>query len=120
MAELAKQVEAGQAEDTPKQLDTPGRRALYNLLRQGTTADGGRHVAQAVDRFDVSGNGGADTDDALAMALRIDETVKRTRSDAWRGVPPKENVIKAALYAYLHNPAEVERIFLIIRQQKEY
>ena len=33
IAELAKRVEAGQEADTPQQLNTPGRRALYNNLR---------------------------------------------------------------------------------------
>ena len=32
IAELAKRVEAGRAEDTPHQIDTPGRHALYNNL----------------------------------------------------------------------------------------
>ena len=34
IAELAKKVEAGQAEDTPEKLNTPGKRALYNNLNQ--------------------------------------------------------------------------------------
>ena len=34
ISELAKQVEAGQIEETPEQLNTPGRRALYNNLNQ--------------------------------------------------------------------------------------
>ena len=114
VAELAKRVEAGQAEDTPKQLDTPGRRALYNLLRQGA-ADGVPHVAEPAAHYEVAGKG-----DLLALALKIDETVKHTRPDGWRGVQAKENVIKAALYGILQDVAEVERIFLIIRQQKEY
>jgi hypothetical protein len=54
------------------------------------------------------------------LALRIDETVKKVRPDDWRGVQPKERVIKAALYGVLQDPAEVERIFLIIKAQKEY
>jgi type I restriction enzyme R subunit len=115
IAELAKRVEAGQAEDTPPQLDTPGRRALYNMLRQGAAADGVLHVAEPAAHYDVAGKG-----DALALALKIDETVKHTRPDGWRGVQAKENVIKAALYGILQDVAEVERIFLIIRQQKEY
>jgi type I restriction enzyme R subunit len=32
IAELAKKVDAGNAEDTPARLDTPGKRALYNNL----------------------------------------------------------------------------------------
>jgi type I restriction enzyme R subunit len=91
VAELAKRVEVGLAADTPKTLDTPGRRALFNNL-------------------------GHDE----ALALKIDETVKHTRPDGWRGVQAKENVIKAALYGILQSVEEVERVFLIIRQQTEY
>ena len=91
IAELAKKVEAGQADDTPVQLSTPGKRALYNNLSQNEE-----------------------------LALKIDETVKKTRPDGWRGYQPKENTIKAALLPLLGNEAEVERIFLIVKAQKEY
>jgi type I restriction enzyme, R subunit len=40
--------------------------------------------------------------------------------DDWRGVEPRERVIKQALFGILQNVAEVERIFLIIKAQKEY
>jgi type I restriction enzyme R subunit len=114
VAELARRVEAGQADDTPEQLNTPGRRALYNLLRQGASS-AGAHVAQSIAHYEVPGS-----DDALTLALKIDEAVKYTRPDGWRGVQAKENVIKAALYGILQDVDEVERIFPIIRQQKEY
>jgi type I restriction enzyme R subunit len=91
IAELAKRVEAGQAEATPKTLDTPGKHALYNNLEQNEE-----------------------------LALKIDETVKKTRPDGWRGVQAREQVIKAALYGVLQDVAEVERIFLIIKAQREY
>lgn len=92
IAELAKNVDAGKAEDTPAKLDTPGKRALYNNLNQNTE-----------------------------LALKIDETVKNTRPDDWRGIKPRENVIKGALMPLLGNDqVEVERIFLIIKAQKEY
>ncbi|MEW4569501.1 HsdR family type I site-specific deoxyribonuclease [Tautonia sp. JC769] len=91
IAELAKKVEAGQGEETPAALDTPGKRALYSNLNQDE-----------------------------GLALRIDETVKATRPDGWRGVQAREQVIKAALYGVLQDPDEVERIFLIIKAQKEY
>lgn len=45
---------------------------------------------------------------------------KGIQPDGWRSVQTKENVIKAALYGLLQNVVEVERIFLIIRQQREY
>jgi type I restriction enzyme R subunit len=91
IAELVKRVEAGQAEGMPVQLNTAGRRALYNNLGQNEE-----------------------------LAIKIDETVKRVRPDAFRGVQAKENVIKFALYEILKDESEVERIFLIIKQQKEY
>jgi type I restriction enzyme, R subunit len=91
IAELAKRVEAGQDETTPKALNTPGRRALYNNLGQSEE-----------------------------LALKIDEVVKRTRPDGWRGVQAREQVIKGALYGVLDDEGEVERIFLIIKQQTEY
>jgi type I restriction enzyme, R subunit len=57
IAELAAKVQAGHAEDTPKTLNTSGRRALYNNL--------GRNEE---------------------LALKIDEVVKQSRPDDWRGV----------------------------------
>jgi type I restriction enzyme R subunit len=98
---------AGQAEDTPKQLNTPGRRALYNNIRSGSAEPAAAY-------------GHANKDDALELTLRIDETIKQVRPDDWRGVQAKERVIKAALYGILQDEAEVERIFFIITQHKEY
>ena len=91
IAELAKRVEAGQAEDTPEQLNTPGRRALYNNLKQKED-----------------------------LAIKIDEVVKQVRPDGWRGIQTREQVIKKAIYDVLQDKNEVERIFLIIKQQREY
>jgi type I restriction enzyme R subunit len=92
IAELAKRVAAGQAEETPEKLDTPGKRALYNNMSQDE-----------------------------GLALKINETVKTVRPDGWRGIQTRESIIKAALLPVLGNDvAEVERIFLIIKAQKEY
>ena len=91
IAELAKTVNAGQGPDTPETLNTPARRALYNNLGSNE-----------------------------ALAIKIDETIKQIRPDDWRGVLTKENVIKAALYGVLQDKDEVERIFLIIKAQREY
>ncbi len=91
IGELAKMVATGQAEDTPKALDTPGKRALWNNL--------GRDEA---------------------LVLKIDEAVRETRPEGWRGIQSRENVIKAALYGVLQDQEEVERIFLVIKAQSEY
>ncbi|MGD0496876.1 MAG: HsdR family type I site-specific deoxyribonuclease [Bryobacteraceae bacterium] len=91
IAELVKRIDAGQTEDTPPEVNTPGRRALYNNLHQDR------------DR-----------------ALRIDGAVKQVRPDGWRGVQPREMVIKKAIYDVLQDAAETERVFLIVKQQREY
>jgi len=59
-------------------------------------------------------------DPALGLALSIDAAVKRVRPDGWRGVQAREQVIKAALYEVLQNEAGVERLFMIIKAQREY
>lgn len=91
IAQIAVQVGTGRSDDTPQQLDTPGKRALWNNLNQ-------------------------DED----LALRIDQVVKQVRPDDWRGIQARENVIKRELFTILANEEEVERIFKIIYQQHEY
>ena len=91
IAELVKLVEVGQAPDVPARLDTPGKRALYNNLNQNED-----------------------------LALQLDEVVHASRPDAWRGIETREAIIKGALYTVLQDIGEVERIFLIIKAQKEY
>ncbi len=116
IADLARRVETGMAEDTPEQLKrSPALRALYNNLK-GYTAIPTRaeQVTGPPDEYAVS------DDAALDLALRIDSAVKRVRPDGWRGIQAREQVIKAALYEILKNEAAVERIFLIIRMQGEY
>lgn len=91
IAELAKEVSVGHADDLPAQLNTPGRRALYNNL--GSNLD---------------------------LAMKVDEVVKRNRPDGWRGIIPREQIIKKAMYDVLKDAAYVERIFMIVKQQAEY
>lgn len=108
VAAVAARVQAGQAEDTPVTLDTPGKRALYNNLKLTV-------IASPTVPYAESANA-----QALDIALRIDEAVKVVRPDGWRGVHAKEQVIKRALHQVLLDVLEVERIFPIIKAQTEY
>ena len=112
IAELAKKVEAGHSDETPAKLDTPGKRALYNNLKQQS----GKHQGSA----ETQGGYTAPGDPVLDLALMIDATVKQVRPDGWRGIQSREQVIKAALYGVLQDVGEVEKIFLIIKAQGEY
>jgi type I restriction enzyme, R subunit len=112
VAELSKQVMAGKSVDTPVQLNTPGRFALYNnLLPKSDVISGVVTASEHPYIPDV---------DVLELAIKIDTEIKEVRSDNWRGNDTKERQIKAALYGILNNFDEVERIFLIVQQQQEY
>ncbi len=91
IAELAKKVNEGKSESTPDALNTPAKRALYNNL--GNNED---------------------------LALAVHEKVVTYRPDNWKGNKTKELVIKSKLYEVLKDEKEVERIFPIIKEQREY
>lgn len=117
VAALAKRVEAGVAEDTPAPLrNSPALRALYNNLKiSKPTPPLADRVAESRADYSVSG------DPVLDLALQIDATVRGVKPDDFRGHQARENVIKAALLPLLKNDVDdVERIFLIIKAQREY
>ena len=109
IAELARQVNEGKSSETPKVLTTPAQIALYNNLGK---------------------------DEALAM--KLDEEILKAKRDCWRDNPAKEKEIKQAIYKILISrdkiaeklkvdysskekvEKEVERLFPIIKKQKEY
>ncbi len=100
IAEIVRKVDAGKADDTPVQLDSPGKRAIFNLLRKA--------------------GDGVKPEEAVDLVVEIDETVKTVRPDGWRGVQAKEQIIKAALYGILQDADQVEELFTIISAQREY
>jgi type I restriction enzyme, R subunit len=110
IAELARKVEAGKADDTPAALDTPGKRALYNNLKRSQH----RRMIAAEPGIDPK------ADPVVELAQRVHDAVRAARPDAWRGVHRREQVIRAALFGVLQDADEVERIFLVINQQGEY
>ena len=116
IADIVSKVQAGQAEDTPVKLDSPGKRAVYNNVKNSPVLQ----AAKAAEPDAPYGPHADDDDPALVLALKIDSAVKVARPDGWRGVQAKELVIKRALYGLLHNVDEVERLYLIICAQPEY
>jgi type I restriction enzyme R subunit len=91
VADLIRQVNQQSADNTPAELDTQGKRALWSNL-----------------------------DGNIELALRIDSTVRQVRPDDWRGIQAKEQLIKAALFGVVQDAAEVERLFSILVAQPEY
>ena len=109
IAELAKRVLEGQEDATPPVLNTPGKRALYNNLQP---------TLSKVAEFRPAYN--AAPDPALALAMEVDQTVRRVKQDDWQGNEVKERHIMAALYAIIPDEGEVMRVFGIIKTQTEY
>jgi len=108
IAELAKSVKVGIDHGIPEKLNTPGKRAIYNNLKAGGVGENAAKYGKAA------------ADKVSDLALKIDEAIHLVRPDGWRGVQAREQIIKRALYDVLHDEVEVERIFPIIKQQREY
>ncbi|TRZ91289.1 HsdR family type I site-specific deoxyribonuclease, partial [bacterium] len=114
IADLARQVQSGQADSVPHQLTTRGMRAIYNNLRLAGVQPVGV-IGDKTQEYKTV------WDPKISLALAIDAAVMRVRSDEWRGHQARENEIKRALLPLLGNDlGEVERLFLIIKQQSEY
>ncbi len=104
--EVIKPVQKGTDANTPTELNTPAKRALYSNLPEPRES---------------SMLGDVDVNPRLQMALHIDYTVRNSRPDNWRGNVAKENLIKQALLPVLNfDEEEVERIFPVIIAQTEY
>lgn len=91
IAALASTVQQGKTGETPAALATPGLRALYNNLEKNE-----------------------------ALAVQVHHKILEVRPDSWRGNEPREKTIKQALYEILKDIGEVERLFSIIKEQREY
>ncbi|MCK6404289.1 MAG: HsdR family type I site-specific deoxyribonuclease [Sphaerotilus natans subsp. sulfidivorans] len=110
IADVARQVSAGQADDTPAQLRTPGALALYNNLRRLAETSAVREPAGPLQP----------SDPALDLALQLDATIKACRPDGWRGVKPKEQKVKQAMYGVLKDIKAVDALFPVVMAQQEY
>jgi len=110
IAEVAKKVCAGKADDTPQQVKTAGQLALYNNLKDHVVTD----TAQQLEAP------WSDANKALDTAMLLDAAIKTQRPDGWRGVVAKEQMVKQAMFDVLKDINEVNRLFPIVFAQKEY
>ena len=89
--ELTKQVQNPAAgEAYPASLDTGARRALYDNLG---------HDAK--------------------LAMTLDQVIRETKKDSWRGNRIKEREVRYAIRRIVPDP-DVDRIFELVRNQREY
>lgn len=110
IAELARQAAAGTTDDTPEAVrESAGLRAIYNALKSDDRVPPG-YVQEE----------GVTADPVLLLAEDIHRNILRVRHDRWRGVKTRENVIKKEIYEVMKDDEWVEKLFTIIRAQKEY
>jgi len=75
----------------PSALDSPAKRALYDNLGQDE-----------------------------ALALDIDHAIRATKKDGWRGNRIKERELRYAIRRQLDDNADVDRVFELVTNQREY
>jgi type I restriction enzyme R subunit len=115
IAELVKNVSQGHAGQIPEVLrNSPARRAIYNNLKDSVVLRDPEGVKGLKEAAAKTG------DPALSLAVLVDEAVRRSCQDGWRGIETRERAIKRELFGTLGNDEEVERIFPIIKAQREY
>ncbi|MPS82263.1 MAG: HsdR family type I site-specific deoxyribonuclease [Achromobacter sp.] len=110
IADVAKKVNAGKADDAPVHLKTAGQLALYNNLKDHVAADAVREPDTPYAGKTV----------ALDTALKLDAAIKGKRPDGWRGVVAREQMVKQAMFEVLKDIKEVNRLFPIVFAQTEY
>lgn len=81
----------GSTSNYPTEIDTPGRRALFDNL-------------------------GSDA----GLALAIDNEVKGSRKADWRNNRIKENAVRFAIKRHIDDPDLVETILAVVRENNEY
>jgi len=114
IARLAAQVQAGQADDTPEPLRrSAGLRAIYNLLAR-------QRSPEEVIADHGGGYSAAPDAEALELAQRIDRRLRTEAPNGWRGVLPKQQVVKRLIFEVVQDTALVERLFTIVVAQPEY
>ncbi|MBW4448900.1 MAG: HsdR family type I site-specific deoxyribonuclease [Spirirestis rafaelensis WJT71-NPBG6] len=92
IVELSKQVaQPSSSSQYPQSLNSAAKRALYDNLNQNE-----------------------------ALSLAIDDTIRQTKKDGWRGNKIKKREVKNAIKQYLTSPEDLERIFEIVKSQSEY
>ncbi|WPZ26324.1 HsdR family type I site-specific deoxyribonuclease [Sulfitobacter pontiacus] len=92
IVELTKQAKSPETTTSyPTSVDTPAKRALFDNLHENEE-----------------------------LAIAVDAAIRATKKDAWRGNRFKEKEVRNAIKANISDPALVDLIFDLVRNQHEY
>ena len=111
VADIARQVVAGTADDAPEAVKkSPGLRAIYNVVK-----------SDAVNASSVHDPGmEAANDPTLYLAETLHMQILKNRPHGWRGNQARERQVKKMMYDVVRDDALVELLFPIIKAQAEY
>lgn len=112
IVELTKRVSKPETKDYPLLVNSPARRALYDNLKD----------LPGLSSYLVPVRAVADSPASLAesAALAIDKAIREVKKADWRGNRFKEREVQGAIRGVLSDPTLAERIFEIVKAQREY
>ena len=108
---LAKKVKQPEDERYPFTINGSARRALYDNLKDVA----GLEDLMLKDRVADTSAGAAET-----AALAVDDAVRNVKKADWRGNRFKEREVRNAVRAVLRDDALADRIFEIVKAQRDY
>ena len=111
IAALAKQVQQPEDERYPFTINGPARRALYDNLKDVPGLDD----LILKDKVADTPAGAAET-----AALAVDDAVRGVKKADWRGNRFKEREVRNAVRAVLRDDALADRMFEIVKAQRDY
>ncbi|MCP9453060.1 MAG: type I restriction endonuclease subunit R [Nitrospira sp.] len=109
---LAKRVRSPEGQAYPLAINSPAKRALYDNLKDIP------RLAQLALRDHVAAESRDDV--AETVALAIDDAIRAVKKADWRGNRFKEREVRNAIRDVLKDDALVDRIFEIVKAQREY
>lgn len=115
VVELSKQVSQPETQSSyPTGINNGALRALYDNLED---ADGA--VMEVREPQPHYGSGPA-LDDRAARAIALDRTIRAVKKADWRGNKFKEKEVRNAIVSELGDSDAVDKIFEIVKNQREY
>jgi type I restriction enzyme, R subunit len=116
IADVATQTQTGADTDLPEPLKkNAALRAIYNLLEKDKPPVDRDRVAEARSSYNNFVYGSP-----LHTATLIDNAIRANRPDGWRGTLAKEREVKRIIHEIVKDSVQVEKLFLIVRAQRDY
>lgn len=114
IVELTKQVSKPETGASyPPSINSPARRALYDNLKD---------IKDLADQVRTRENWAGETaqDVAETTALSVDDAIRSVKKDDWRGTKPKQKEVRNAVKSVLSDADLVDKIFEIVKNQRDY